>query len=153
MKQPVKSVLLKYYYAILALALHPLFLSPVCAICQLDVKHFMFQLGLFSTRRLDYFSLAVLNNSLLCSVSSVPSTFLVLNNSSKISRVTVQMSCRLNFYIIEDKELCLETRYLAISSIPLFSVAESFLWRYHMCTPTYIIDCCYFWSVRAAHAK
>ena len=27
MKQPVKSVLLKYYYAISALALHPLFIS------------------------------------------------------------------------------------------------------------------------------
>ena len=44
MKQPVKSVLLKYYYAISALALHLLSLSHMCAICQLDVKHFMFQL-------------------------------------------------------------------------------------------------------------
>ena len=69
--------LAKYYYAISALALHLLFLSRarVCAICQLDVKHFMFQSDLFSTRRLDYFSLAVLNNCLLCSDSSAPLIF------------------------------------------------------------------------------
>ena len=30
MKQPVKSVLLKYYHAISALALHPLFVSHMC---------------------------------------------------------------------------------------------------------------------------
>ena len=94
MKQPVKNVSLKYYYAISALALHLLFLSRMRAICQLDipVKHFMFQSDLFSMRRLDYFSLAVLNNCLLRSVSSVPSIFLVINNSSKICHVTVQMS-------------------------------------------------------------
>ena len=90
----------------------------ICVICQFDIKHFMFQLHLFSMRRLDYFSLAVLNNypvCLLCSVSSVPSIFLVIIsvNSSKIRCVTVQMyilqkrsqkSCRLNFYSIEDKK-------------------------------------------------
>ena len=50
--------------------------------------------------------------------------FLVINNSSKIRRVTVQKrsqkSCCLNFHSIEDKEIRLETRYLAISSIPFF---------------------------------
>ena len=112
-------------------------------------------LGLFLTCSLE-------SVCLLCSVSSVPSIFLVTNNSSKIRCFTVhnnvlqkcsQKSCHLYFYSIKDKEIRLETQYLAISSISFFSVDESFIWRYRMCTPTYIIDRCYYWSARAAHAK
>ena len=49
----------------------------------------MFQLDLFSMRCLDYFSLVVLNNysvCLLCSVSSVPSIFLVTQAKFVVSR-------------------------------------------------------------------
>ena len=71
----------------------------IAYMCDMPIqrKYFVFQLNLFSMRSLDYFSLAVLNNysvCLLCSVSSVLSIFLVINNSSKICRVMVQMSSK-----------------------------------------------------------
>ena len=54
---------------------------------------------------------------------------ILITRANLIRRVTVlidvlqkssQKSCRLNFYSIEDKEIRLETQYLAISSIPFF---------------------------------
>ena len=92
MKQPAKCSL-KYYYTKSALVLLPLILLHMRDI-PIGRKHFMFQLDLFSMRHLDYFSLAILNNCLLCSVLSVLSIFLVNNNSSKIRRVMVQMSSK-----------------------------------------------------------
>ena len=91
MKQPVKSVFLKYYCAILALALHTLFLSHMRDMPIRRKTLHVSVIDLISMRRLDYFSLAVLNNysvCLLCSVSSVPSIFLVI----KITRAKFVVS-------------------------------------------------------------
>ena len=94
MKQPVKSVSPKYYYVISALDLHLLFLSRMHDMpigrktLHVSVRFVLHEaLGLFLTCSLEYISL-------LCSVSSVPSIFLVINNSSKIRHVTVQMSSK-----------------------------------------------------------
>ena len=94
MKQPVKNVSLKYYYAISSLALHPLFISHMRDMpfgrkaLQVSVRFVLHEaLGLFLTCSLE-------SVCLLCSVSSVPSIFLVINNSSKIRRFTVQMSSK-----------------------------------------------------------
>ena len=122
MKQPVKRVLLKKCAIINDLLLCSVHFSHhICMICQLVVE---FQLDLFSMRRL----------CLLSSVSSVPSFFLVTTREKfvVVSRYIVhkkhsQKSYCLNFYSVEDKEIRLETWYLAISSIPSFSVAESFI--------------------------
>ena len=94
MKQPVKSVLLKCYYAISALALHPLFVSHMRdvpfgrKVLHVSVSFVLHEaLGLFLTCSLE-------SVCLLRSVSSVPLIFLVINNSSKIRRFTVQMSSK-----------------------------------------------------------
>ena len=127
MKQPVKSVLLKYYYELSTLALHPLFISYVHDML-IGLKHFMFQLHLFSE---------ALGHFLICSLEFSLSTMLSFKcavdfssnkqleqtsscHSTDVLQKRSQKSCRLDFYSIEDKEICLETRYLAISSILFF---------------------------------
>ena len=159
MKQPVKStsVLLKYYYYVIStLALHPLFVSHMRDMpfgrkaLHVSVRFVLHEaLGLFLTCNLE-------SVCLLRSVSSVPSITTRANFVVSRYRCPPKVLAEiLPFKLLQYRRQRNPLRDSISSHFFLFffSVAESFLWRCRMCTPTYIIDRCYYWSARAAHAK
>ena len=110
----------------------------ICAICYLDVNHALHvsvrivlyeALGLFLTcSQVSLFTML----SFKCAVDFSSNKQLEQNllfHGTDVLQKRLQKSCHLYFYSIKDKEIRLETRYLAISSISFFSVDESFLWR------------------------
>ena len=100
-------------------------------------------LGLFLTCSLE-FSLSTMHAQF--KVSSVPSIFLVVNNLSKLCRVTVHPKALAEILPFKLLHYRRQRNPLRDSISSYFFHSFSFLWHCRMCTPTYIIDRCYYWS-------